>query len=162
MLFQPQFPILRTAPTIRVPGKDRLQVHDYNSVWPLLADPEPVAYTRYDTVFPSWDNSPRSGDRAVVVHNSSPEAYERWLRLMLAKAVRRPRDRQLVFLNAWNEWAEGCHLEPDLQHGQAYLEATRRVVADCVAAGQPAADRDDDQDSDAEPALSRRRLEARP
>jgi hypothetical protein len=93
-----------------------------------LADPDPVPYTRYDTVFPSWDNSARAGDDAVIVHDSTPEAYEQWLRHAVAKAQQRPKDQQVVFVNAWNEWAEGAHLEPDMLHGRAYLEATRQAL----------------------------------
>ena len=130
VLFQPQFSMLRQVPAIPIPGKDGLSVYDYNAAWPVLANPEPVAYPRFDTVFPSWDNSPRTGERSVVVHNSSPAAYEEWLRHAISRAQQRSGDHQLVFINAWNEWAEGCHLEPDGQNGRAYLEATRRALAD--------------------------------
>jgi glycosyltransferase involved in cell wall biosynthesis len=128
VLFMPQFSILRTTPRIPVPGKENVHVYDYQKAWPILADPDPVPYTRYDTVFPSWDNSARAGNDAVVVHNSTPEAYEQWLRHAVAKVQQRPPDQRMVFINAWNEWAEGAHLEPDLRYGSAYLEATSRAT----------------------------------
>ena len=37
-------------------------------------------------------------------------------------------EENLVFINAWNEWGEGNHLEPDLKHGHGYLEATRQAL----------------------------------
>ena len=81
-------------------------------------------------VFPSWDNTARARERAVILLNGTPSNYEYWL----AEAIRRTRAdfpgvERLVFINAWNEWAEGCHLEPDRRHGRAFLEATRRAVA---------------------------------
>jgi len=79
-------------------------------------------------VFPSWDNTARFGHRLLVVLDGNPGNYERWLQGAASKAVseRTPGDR-LLFINAWNEWAEGCHLEPDQRFGLAFLEATRRV-----------------------------------
>jgi lipopolysaccharide biosynthesis protein len=76
-------------------------------------------------VFPSWDNTARTGDRAVFVLNTCPENYEYWL----SESIRRteadfPNQDRFVFINAWNEWAEGCHLEPDRKYGRRYLEAT--------------------------------------
>ena len=82
----------------------------------------------YRTVFPSWDNTARVGTRAVVVLDGNPPNYERWLDGAAFRTVaeRAPGDR-LVFINAWNEWAEGCHLEPDRRYGLGFLEATKRV-----------------------------------
>lgn len=88
----------------------------------------------FRTVFPSWDNTARTGERANVVINSSPENYEVWLSGSMEKAAAElPAGRRLVFINAWNEWAEGCHLEPDRRHGRAYLEATKRARTGLVA-----------------------------
>jgi glycosyltransferase involved in cell wall biosynthesis len=129
VLFQPQFSLLRTVPQIHVPEHPELLVYDYDQAWPVLANPEPVSYRRYDTVFPSWDNSARKGGQGVVVHAATPESYEEWLRYAIGRAQAQPPDERIVFLNAWNEWAEGCHLEPDQVHGRAYLEATRRALA---------------------------------
>jgi lipopolysaccharide biosynthesis protein len=79
-------------------------------------------------VFPCWDNTARTGSRALVVVNSGSENYEYWLAESIGKAqLELPPGRRLVFINAWNEWAEGCHLEPDRRHGHAFLQATARA-----------------------------------
>jgi glycosyltransferase involved in cell wall biosynthesis len=127
VLFQPQFSLLAKTPRLDV-ELDSLLVYDYERSWPMLAAPPPVSYVRYETVFPSWDNSPRRGSEAVVVHNSTPDAYGEWLRTAVERAVERSAPEPLVFVNAWNEWGEGAHLEPDVRHGRAYLEATRRAL----------------------------------
>lgn len=133
VLFQPQFSILRSVPRLPTDGPDTLEVHSYDAAWHALSNPEAVSYPRYDTVFPGWDNSARKGGQGVVVHGSTPESYELWLRAAIERAQSRPPCERLVFLNAWNEWAEGCHLEPDLRWGRAYLEATKRAVTEAAA-----------------------------
>lgn len=94
----------------------------------MVAKPAP-GYRRHPCVVPMWDNSPRRGgiDSAVILDGSTPELYERWLTAALARE-RAAGGEPLVFINAWNEWAEGNHLEPNLRHGRAYLEANRRAV----------------------------------
>jgi lipopolysaccharide biosynthesis protein len=93
-----------------------------------LALPAPP-FRLYRTAIPGWDNTARLGQAATVFHGASPAAYEEWLRSLVTRARRgHPADR-LVFINAWNEWAEGAHLEPDLRFGTGYLEATRRALA---------------------------------
>ena len=82
----------------------------------------------FRTVFPSWDNTARTGERAVLMLNGTPENYEYWLGATLDRQHARGSEDP-VFINAWNEWAEGCHLEPDRLHGHGFLEATRRVLA---------------------------------
>jgi lipopolysaccharide biosynthesis protein len=79
-------------------------------------------------VFPSWDNTARTGSRALVVINGTPENYEYWL----TESIHRtkgdfPGQDRFIFINAWNEWAEGCHLEPDRKYQRAFLEATLRA-----------------------------------
>lgn len=81
--------------------------------------------THYPCVGPSWDNTPRLGRRGLVYRNSSPDQF----RSTVARAVKlleaKPPQQRLLFLKAWNEWAEGNHLEPDLRDGHAWLEALR-------------------------------------
>jgi glycosyltransferase involved in cell wall biosynthesis len=125
--FTPQFSILRTTPRLPL-GPETLHVFDYEQAWPALARPEPVLYRRYPCVFPSWDNTPRRGHDGWVVHHSTPQAYEAWLRDTIVAVQEEPDEHRLVFINAWNEWAESCHLEPDHRNGRAYLEATHRAA----------------------------------
>ncbi len=79
-------------------------------------------------VFPAWDNTARTGSRATLVLNGTPANYEYWLACACRKTEEEyPGEERFVFINAWNEWAEGCHLEPDRRFGRAFLEATRRA-----------------------------------
>ncbi|MBM7063166.1 glycoside hydrolase family 99-like domain-containing protein [Pseudomonas sp. UL073] len=78
----------------------------------------------FKTVFPSWDNTARTKERALVVLNGVPDNYEHWLSSTIDISTSPPQKDQLVFINAWNEWAEGCHLEPDRWFGHGFLQAT--------------------------------------
>ena len=80
------------------------------------------------TVYPSWDNTARRKHLALVTLNGTPENYEYWLHRAIKDTQERHTDGEgMVFINAWNEWAEGCHLEPDRKYGYAFLEATLRA-----------------------------------
>ena len=77
----------------------------------------------FKTVFPSWDNTARTKERALIVLNGVPDNYEYWLSSTIEHA-QKTGTGELVFINAWNEWAEGCHLEPDQWFGCGFLQAT--------------------------------------
>ncbi len=97
----------------------------------------PVDYTRFPCVSPGFDNSPRRPERdATIVTGSTPERYARWLRDAIAGFDPPSPEENLLFVNAWNEWAEGNYLEPDRRWGPAYLEAhARAVTPEPLAAG---------------------------
>ena len=77
----------------------------------------------------SWDNTARRKSGAHAFLNFHPDWYELWLRGSIEKAKHcSSGDEQLVFINAWNEWAEGAHLEPDTKFGHGYLMATSRAL----------------------------------
>lgn len=85
--------------------------------------------TSFACVVPSWDNTARRKKlKPFILTNSSSETFERWLRIEIERLRDRDPEYKIVFINAWNEWAEGNHLEPDLKFGYAYLEAVRRAV----------------------------------
>jgi hypothetical protein len=85
-------------------------------------------YPRFPCIVPAWDNSSRRADNATVFIDSTPELYERWFQEVVRELPNRNLPENIIFLNAWNEWAEGCHLEPDRRWGHAYLEATQRAL----------------------------------
>ena len=84
-------------------------------------------YPFYPGIFPRWDNTPRMGDHGLVIEHSSPREYGRWLKAIINHLQSRPKEHRMVFINAWNEWAEGNYLEPDAEYGHEYLEITRRT-----------------------------------
>jgi lipopolysaccharide biosynthesis protein len=110
-------------------GYGRHNVRDYGRlVRGALGRPVPK-YKRYPCVTPAWDNSSRRAPlRANIWINSTPQAYEDWLAETLLRFRPFGPDEDFVFVNAWNEWAEGNHLEPDQKWGRAYLEATSRAL----------------------------------
>ncbi|HQU48716.1 MAG TPA: glycoside hydrolase family 99-like domain-containing protein [Casimicrobiaceae bacterium] len=93
-------------------------------------------------VFPTWDNTARRGTRGTVFAGSSPELFGWWVERMTVDTRRRlAGDERLLFVNAWNEWAEGCCLEPDARYGRQYLEAFRDGLAQGSRANVASLDR---------------------
>lgn len=86
------------------------------------------------SVYVSWDNSPRRGRNGVMITPASPQNFQASLESKIAFVQNRPTAERLVFINAWNEWAEGNHLEPDLKFGHAFLEAVRKATHEPVSA----------------------------
>ncbi len=105
------------------------EVVDFQAVVSRRIGLPPPPFRLYRTAMAGWDNTPRLGRRAIVFHGAKPAAYETWLRALVTAARLGHPDHRLVFVNAWNEWAEGAHLEPDHRFATGYLEATRRALA---------------------------------
>jgi lipopolysaccharide biosynthesis protein len=122
----------RTAPIRRVKLlNDEFTgvVHDYEAVALGSVRYKEARYPHYRGIMPRWDNTPRRQDDATIFARSTPGAYQAWLEEVLRYTrEQNVGDERLVFVNAWNEWAEGAHLEPDRKYGRAYLEATRNAV----------------------------------
>lgn len=93
----------------------------------LLVEPGLPGQLDYPCVGPNWDNTPRSGPHGIVLHGSSPELFSHALQQAKRRLEVLPAEHRLCFFKAWNEWAEGNHLEPDKRFGTAWLEAIREV-----------------------------------
>lgn len=82
----------------------------------------------YPCVIPNWDNSPRSGNRAVIFHDSTPELFRVHLQAALELIIEKPFEERILFIKSWNEWAEGNYLEPDLRFGHKYIDVIRDEI----------------------------------
>jgi lipopolysaccharide biosynthesis protein len=96
-----------------------------------VKSPEPE-YKLFRAAMLSWDNTARKQNASHIFHGFSLLKYKQWLSSICTNSLNNPKysaDEKLVFVNAWNEWAEGTHLEPDRKYGYAYLETTRTVLS---------------------------------
>jgi len=86
------------------------------------------SYKIFPCITPSWDNSARKPTNYMVFTNSSPSLYKKWLVSILKKFKPYSEEENFIFINAWNEWAEGNHLEPCRKWGRQYLEKTKEAL----------------------------------
>jgi len=104
-------------------------VRDYREVVEKSLHEKTPEFTLIKTVSPSWDNDARREALGMTIHGSTPALYEKWLNGAMDFALDHPvNGESVVFINAWNEWAEGAYLEPDVHFGHAYLNATKRAA----------------------------------
>jgi hypothetical protein len=127
--FEPQ---LSAVPGPTEPG---LKIYDYAIATQSMRR-QRRDYPFHPCVMVSWDNTPRRGEDGIVFINSKPETFEQGLRQVVEGLAERVPEKRLLFINAWNEWAEGNHLEPDLRYGLGWLEAVRRATSLTIKNGQ--------------------------
>lgn len=101
---------------------------DYNKFVDKAIKDRKTDYKIYESVTPMWDNSARRKTNAAVFVDSTPEKYAFWLDNVIENFQPFSEEENFVFINAWNEWAEGNHLEPCQKWGRSYLEATKNVL----------------------------------
>ena len=132
-----EFPPHKVAQDLpRLNGELELLDHDYrgdifgyDDMVEKSCDEKKVAFPLIRTVTPTWDNEARRPGRGMILHGSTPEKFGSWVDRMLDFARSNPTyGEQFICVNAWNEWAEGAVLEPDVHHGAAYLNALSRAI----------------------------------
>lgn len=85
-------------------------------------------YKVYPCICPGWDNSSRRKKKIITFVGSTPELFGQWLRSIIKKFKPFSKEENFIFINAWNEWAEGNHLEPDRKWGNEYLKITKKIL----------------------------------
>ncbi len=108
------------------------RVLDYPSAAQVHTELNHRRWKRFPSVMVGWDNTARRARGATIYDGATPERYEAWLRATAESLADVRPEENYLFILAWNEWAEGNHLEPDLRYGRAFLEATRAVLVDPV------------------------------
>lgn len=100
--------------------------YNYDEMWERIIRRYPVKSNVMPGAFCAWDNTPRRGNKATIYRGAAPHKFEQYLIRRLQTAKERYY-AEYIFINAWNEWAEGAHLEPDEVNGYGYLEAIRNA-----------------------------------
>lgn len=100
---------------------------DYDTVWQSIIKTKPVSNKNLPGAFVGWDNSPRHGERATIYVGDTPEKFEKYMTKQI-KNAKENYHSDMLFMYAWNEWAEGGYLEPDTRNGYKNLEAIRNAL----------------------------------
>lgn len=108
---------------------NELKIYDYKEVKEIFALRIPD-YNFLPCVFVGYDNTARRGKRGVIIHNQNVQDFKASLYRAKKLVQDYPAEEKIVFINAWNEWAEGNHLEPCIKYGHSFLEAVKEVFDD--------------------------------
>lgn len=108
--------------------KKGLTISDYDFIWKKILGRKKNYPNKksYFCAFPGWDNSPRRGSKGLVIVNFSPEKFGYYFGKLLKKSSLN--NNEFLFINAWNEWAEGAYIEPDEKYGMDFLESIKNSV----------------------------------
>lgn len=98
---------------------------NYDDVWESIISAESAGVKTIYGGFVSYDDTPRRGTNGIIVEGSTPEKFQYYLERLIAK--NESAGNNILFINAWNEWGEGMHLEPDEKYGHKYLESIKKA-----------------------------------
>lgn len=102
----------------------------YNDAIKYMTDKSHKEINTIPTIVPSWDHTPRSGKKGIVLEDSNPRAFKKHVESIVDEIKDKPFEERIVLLKSWNEWGEGNYIEPDLEYGKAKLEKLYEVIRD--------------------------------
>ena len=106
----------------------KLKVYSYQEALQKMQAIEPSSFKNImPCVFVGWDNTPRRKEKGIIVYDNSALLFENELKRLKNKMMASGDPEPFLFINAWNEWAEGNHLEPDRKSGHAHLNAVKNI-----------------------------------
>ncbi len=107
-------------------GQNGPTIRDYQDDWNRILAYQPRDRRIIAGAFTDWDNTPRNKN-GLIYKGATPELFQKNMHELVQK-VHHEYSRPYIFLNAWNEWAEGAYLEPDEKYRYAYLEALQHAL----------------------------------
>jgi hypothetical protein len=120
--------IIYRAITIRLFKYYPISKCDQRQINRHLYSQEDTQENVYPTIIPNWDRSPRSGKKARIYTNSTPEVFAEQVDMALDLIKNKKEEHKILFLMSWNEWAEGNYMEPDLKYGHGFLKALQSKI----------------------------------
>ncbi len=98
--------------------------YDYDKIWYkiIIRDQLYRGKKYFRGAFTDWDNTPRFGNKSISFKNVTAEKFTFYLSELSNRT-----SSEFIFINAWNEWAEGAHLEPDSRNGEKFLNSVKSV-----------------------------------
>lgn len=100
---------------------------DYDETWHNILKIRPGKRNMIPCAFVDWDNTPRHNIRGSVYEGATPEKFKKYFSKLIEN-TKKYYNTDMIFVFAWNEWAEGGYLEPDTKNGWGYLEAINNVI----------------------------------
>ena len=104
---------------------------DYDYTWQRILELRPIsnAPKMIPCAFTDWDNTPRHKERGYLFQGVSPDKFKSYFKQLIDN-TKKYYDTDMIFVFAWNEWAEGGYLEPDEKNGFAFLEAIKECLSE--------------------------------
>jgi len=103
-------------------------LYDYPKTVKYFFAPEDGWENVYPTIMPGYDRTARIGNAEGIFVNNTPENFKVHVKEAIEIVKNKQPQHQIIFLNAWNEWAEGCYVEPDMTYGHGYLNAIHDAI----------------------------------
>lgn len=105
-----------------------LDKYDYGKIVRNFYTSQDSKENVYPQLMAGWDRTPRSGRRAIIYYNRTPENFSVAVQQALRQVAHKQPEHRLIFLNSWNEWGEGAYMEPDLRYGTAFLDRLKQAL----------------------------------
>lgn len=102
-------------------------LYSYDKTWKQILNNRPVNNKMIPGAFVDWDNTARRGENGNCYFGANPNKLKKYMKELVLKAKQEYK-KDMIFINAWNEWAEGAYLEPDEKFEYKYLEAIDEVT----------------------------------